>query len=453
MCDMLVALPGATTHGQTIFAKNSDRNIGEPQPTVWVPAADYDLAVQPTVRCTYIEIPQVAHTYACVLCKPSWMWGAEMAVNERGLSVGNTAIFTKEPFGPESLIGMDYVRLCAERCETADQALELIIQLMDRYGQGGNCGYRIERTYHNCYLMADRENAWIMETAGDYWVAKRVRSVGNISNRISIGRDFDRCHPGIVAHAIERGLCASAEDFDFRACFEIPDGPQEANGSIHRLGEIARQLQARKGEIDEAFVLSLMRMHEGETDTGARLFDHKSTTVCMHADHDGGAETAGSMLVSYGPKRVTTWISGMSLPCLSVYKPLWFGGEMPIFAAGEEERAVDYWMKREALVRGIIAHRIDLASYERERARTERQIFEMAAMVEETAASQEALARLSASCFELEADFVERVLESMAESPDCMGGDAAHRAFWEEQNRILPLPRFYEGMPEGAPRH
>lgn len=35
-----------------------------------------------TVRCTYVDIPQAAHTHAVVLSKPTWMWGAEMGANE-----------------------------------------------------------------------------------------------------------------------------------------------------------------------------------------------------------------------------------------------------------------------------------------------------------------------------------------------------------------------------------
>lgn len=45
------------------------------------PAADH--APGSTVRCTYIEVPQVPHTFGIVLSRPTWMWGAEMGANDK----------------------------------------------------------------------------------------------------------------------------------------------------------------------------------------------------------------------------------------------------------------------------------------------------------------------------------------------------------------------------------
>lgn len=444
MCDMLAALPGATATGRMIFAKNSDRNINEPQPVVFVPHQVHDLAVNPTMRATYLEIPQVAETYACVLSKPSWMWGAEMGANECGLSVGNTALYTREPLGPESLIGMDYVRLALERCKTAPEALDFIIDMMAKYSQGGNCGYRIERSYHNCYLLVDPNEAWMIETAGDYWAARQIQDVGNSSNRFSIRTCYDRIHPDCIRHAVEAGLCEDAEHFDFLEAFTIPDGPQEKNGSAHRFGEIASTMQATKGTISLASVFAMMRMHEFETDTGAALFDHKSTTVCMHAGAGAGGETAGSMIVDYATGRPTIWVSGMSLPCLTVYKPLWLGcGALPIPDAANEQQAVDSWMAREELIRMVTAHQIDWEVYEQGRKAAEQEILDKVAAIKVDQAEPAALAALSAECFAIEQAFVDR-MRAIADPEPHYGGSPEHRAFWEETNRTLYLPRFYE---------
>jgi len=64
-------------------------------------------------QCTYIDIPQVEHTYAVILSKPAWMWGAEMGANECGVAIGNEAVWTRlTSHGGlrEKLLGMDYVR-------------------------------------------------------------------------------------------------------------------------------------------------------------------------------------------------------------------------------------------------------------------------------------------------------------------------------------------------------
>lgn len=52
------------------------------------------------------------HTYAVILSKPSWMWGAEMGSNEHGVCIGNEAVWTKiDADITEKLLGMDLVRL------------------------------------------------------------------------------------------------------------------------------------------------------------------------------------------------------------------------------------------------------------------------------------------------------------------------------------------------------
>lgn len=70
------------------------------------------------LKCTYIEIPQVKRTYEVLLAKPFWIWGCEMGVNEKGIVIGDEAIFTKIPYEKENgLIGMDLLRLALERSE------------------------------------------------------------------------------------------------------------------------------------------------------------------------------------------------------------------------------------------------------------------------------------------------------------------------------------------------
>ena len=66
------------------FGQNSDREPGEPQPVVRLPAVAADDA--PTVRATYIELPQVPRRHGVILSRPVWCWGAEMGLNDRGVA-------------------------------------------------------------------------------------------------------------------------------------------------------------------------------------------------------------------------------------------------------------------------------------------------------------------------------------------------------------------------------
>ena len=196
MCDTMVALGTATKDRNVIFAKNSDRQPNEPLLTIRIPRRRYPEGSK--VKCTYITIDQAPETYEVLLMKPSWMWGAEMGCNEYGLNIGNEAVFTRVKQGPPSLLGMDMVRLALERCRNSEEALHFIIELLEKYGQGGNCGYEKKFVYRNSFLIAARNSAWVLETAGEFWAAEKVKDVRAISNRLSIGRDFDLAHPDLA---------------------------------------------------------------------------------------------------------------------------------------------------------------------------------------------------------------------------------------------------------------
>lgn len=174
MCDTIVATPAYTKNGKMLFAKNSDRSPNEPQFLQHIPAKDYDLQKTPTLALTYVMVPQVEHTFEITISRPSWMWGAEFGFNEFGLNIGNEAVFTKEKYvKTDGVTGMDMLRLALERCRSAKEALDFLTDFIEKHPQGGNCGYGKKFYYHNSFLIADSSDAYVLETAGKYWVWKR----------------------------------------------------------------------------------------------------------------------------------------------------------------------------------------------------------------------------------------------------------------------------------------
>ena len=355
MCDTMVALGNSTKDGSVIFAKNSDRQPNEPLLTIKVPRKKHGSGKR--LRCTYLEIDQAEETYEALLLKPSWMWGAEMGANEFGLNIGNEAVFTRERNGPDSLIGMDLLRLALERCQTAKEALNLIVLLLEQYGQGGNCGFEKPFHYHNSFLIADPESAWVLETAGPYWAAQEVKEIKVISNRLSISKDYDLAHPDLVKNAVDKGWCKNEADFDFARCYSRKLHTF-FSGSRQRSSISSCRLESEKGQVTLETVKGILRTHEKKLE-GKQFRKASLKSVCMHAGNMIGDHTTGSYAARLKKNSHTYLLTGSSTPCLALYKPFWIiDGENFSFNPGQQEESIEFWLKRELLHRAILENKL-----------------------------------------------------------------------------------------------
>ncbi len=202
-CDTAVVLAPHTRTGATLLAKNSDRSPLECQPLYH--AARRRHRAGSTVHCQYIEIPEAAETAALVGSRPFWLWGFEHGVNEYGVAIGNEAVLTREELPPTGLLGMDLVRLGLERGRTAREALETIGELIERYGQGGSGAHDFDFRYSGGFIIADHAEAYVLESSYRQWVARRVEERASISNRLTIGGEYDLASADVRDHARERG--------------------------------------------------------------------------------------------------------------------------------------------------------------------------------------------------------------------------------------------------------
>ena len=254
MCDTLIL----RHQGQTWFAKNSDREPAEPQRLLRLPAVRNDPEAR--LRTTYLDIPQAAQRHALVISQPSWIWGAEMGVNEHGVAIGNEAVFTKlTRQRGTALLGMDLLRLGLERGASAREALEVITGLLQRYGQGGPAGYRDKRIrYDNSFLIADPGEAWVLETAGNLWAAKKVERWA-ISNALTLGHEFDLCSRDLEDQARRQGCWDGRGDFHFARVFDTRLLPWV--GGAHRRCRInQRFLDSLPGEPDWHALFAALRL-------------------------------------------------------------------------------------------------------------------------------------------------------------------------------------------------
>jgi len=355
MCDTLVALSGATASGAALFAKNSDRERNEAQFVEMTPAARHEPG-EP-VRLTFISIPQADRTHACLLCRPFWMWGAEMGANEHGLVIGNEAVHSIVPAQRKrALTGMDLVRLALERTASAAEAVELMIALLERHGQGGDCGHLGRFYYHNSFIVADRSEAFVLETVGRWWAFEQVDSARALSNALSIGRGYRRVSADLAVHAQAEGWSDGDGRFDFanRLIDWERDAISFGTGRCARAGNL---LAARQGTLTPADMMAALRDHGPSAGADWGPAQTTGRTICMHAaDGARRSQTTGSLVSDLRPGPALHWVTASAAPCLSVFKPVLFGTGLPDQGPRPTDNfdAASRWWRHEQLHRAVL---------------------------------------------------------------------------------------------------
>jgi hypothetical protein len=194
--------------------------------------------------------------------------------------VGNATIYTitdPRPF-PDALTGMDLVRLLLERCGDAVTAVETLIDLISRHGQGGSGSAPglVRRPYWSSFLVADGGRSFVIETDAAEVVVEEVTDAAAVSNRVTLSGMLSRAHPNQkVERFVEPRLMATR----------------------HLLSTGRVTVDSVKGHL---------RSHD-QTSTG--------WDICMHNDVQ---ETAASMIVEWLPGEVVVW-STQGPPCRNDY--------------------------------------------------------------------------------------------------------------------------------------
>jgi secernin len=161
---------------------------------------------------------------------------------------------------------MDLVRLGLERGRTAREALEVIVKLLETHGQFGSGAPTagIEGAYDNSFLIADAREAWILETAGTRWAARRIdRGTASISNALGIAGKWDRSSRDLADDAVWSGWWPKerAGELDFAAAYsdDSPEGTARRERAMTRAACSSRLLAERAGEIDPPYMMRVAR--------------------------------------------------------------------------------------------------------------------------------------------------------------------------------------------------
>lgn len=432
MCDTMVVMPCCTSDGSLFFAKNSDREPNEPHIIVRVPGRKIEAGEK--IDCTYISIDNTGSsgwfTNETILFKPSWMWGAEMGVNEKGVVIGNEAVFTREKVEDITLLGMDILRLALEMCSSAKEALVYIAELIEVYGQGGKAGHTQNLKYHNSYIIADSKEAYILETAGRHWVYEKVVNVRSISNTLSIRGKYDGCSKQLIENALSKGWCCSRGGFDFKKCYESRLHPYFTKGDIRRKAS-EDYLRDKLGSISLEDMKATLRFH-GSRDDVASFRTGSMECLCMHAG--GGlvtSQTTGSFVVQLKNGEINIWATGSSIPCISVFKPIWF---TTVANKERNELSDEFWNHVEAIHRRFLDGSIrELNAYIQKRDQLEKELSVMAS----GAASQEEKARVIEYAINSEYNLLDEFSYASAETSVKGRGSIYYKMYWKRQNRLF----------------
>ena len=328
-CDTLVALAPRTGGGAALFAKNSDRPPAECQPLFWSPRQTHPPGA--VVRCQYLTVPQTRETLAVLGSRPWWLWGFEHGVNECRVAIGNEALHARELPGETGLLGMDLVRLGLERGRTAAEAKRVITDLLEHFGQGGSASADTDRRYHNGFLIADPREAWVVETFGSHWVARRVAGAAAISNLYSIEAHWDEASAGAEHCLRERGWATEpgGQRVNFRRAVEKADVRFRAEG---RLDASCRFLATAAPVTVPSLMRHLRDHYDGATvhRPGRREDDPRGWSVCMHPE-PGVSATAAGMVVELAADPTSPLVAwcAFGTPCTSVFLPIPIGVPLP----------------------------------------------------------------------------------------------------------------------------
>jgi secernin len=346
MCDTWVAMPDATTSGQVILAKNSDRPIYDAQPLLLFARETFPRGS--TLQLEHVAIPQAEVAYATLGSSPYWCWGYEEGINEHSVVIGNEAIPTRtfrdtaaryrQGSSPElGFLGMDLVRLALERSRTARAAVELIGTLVEQYGQFGSAVPTRPHDlggYDNSFLIADLHESWVVEAAGCRWVARRFdHGTTSISNQPTIRTAWDLGSPDVADYAVVMGWWPTAPNlsFDFARAYADDRVPRQV--SQLRLMRSRQLLAEQQGQVTPQWMKRIARDHYEDTFLQGPYFDAADPdfhSLCMHssAANFTWGNTASSCIAVL-PRAETElpvfwWTPGP--PCNGCYVPFFVHG-------------------------------------------------------------------------------------------------------------------------------
>jgi hypothetical protein len=242
--DMMVALGTACVHGRTLFGLNHHTLPGTAS-QLWRFEGSMH-ALDETIALSHLRLPQTRQTYAVLGQQPEGQWGLTHGINEHQLAIGVTGWYSRLPRAQEGLTGADLARLALERSHSCLQAVDVLTSLIGRYGQ---CSETAEGPADHVFLLADPNEAYILEAAGRYWALMECRQT-RVATGVALTRqDWSRLAPGLADFAVAQGWWQDdGSKLDFTGCLDSRHAGHTA--ARRRWGRASVALAQQAGAID-----------------------------------------------------------------------------------------------------------------------------------------------------------------------------------------------------------
>ena len=424
MCDSFVALGNSTESGSVLLAKSADTEVNEAEQVVRYPRQHYGAGT--LARITHRTIPQAPVTHEVILGRSFWAWGAELAANEHGVAVGNEAAFSNQKAEADGTCCLDLCRLSVERGATALEAVRAVGEVVEAFGQGGNCQMMGNFPFDTGLLIGDRREAYVVNCAGKNWAARKVQDVMAISNRYQITDDWD-----LSSLPAENGGKPN-----FRAMF-ADEAREDEVAALKRECRALELLEARRGAITVKDMADILRDVGEDPESYSIPEGELPTRICMHA---GPYETrfwhaTGAMITDSNDDGICVWMTATSATDLSVFKPLFFDAAMPDMGPLPRGTYTEgsLWWKHERLHRRAVADYHALkpdirASFDE----LEREFFAEAPSVKK--AGREVKTEFVRDCWRRAEDATDRWINKL-EQRNYFVEHAAYRDMWDRFNR------------------
>lgn len=177
-----------------------------------------------------------------------------IGMNESGLTMSCNWMYSKEENLEKKGIRRYAIRqLILERCSTALEAVHLIGELIDKYGQADWGGLT--------YVLADKNEGWIVETTTHYWVAKKLRDneIIAVANQYTIEQQFDLSSTNLIQNAIDQGWYNTKDQvFNFKEVYGDPNFLNEIYDT-DREDRVMELLNKKRGNITFQDMITVLR--------------------------------------------------------------------------------------------------------------------------------------------------------------------------------------------------